>query len=234
MTAATQDVVLPLLHLRDADNRLQHSRLQPNEDWPVAVPATSPPPCFPLLVGFTSFAATDLPRGEKAFKKALSTPLEIIWVTDSHAWSPSDWMHPRTLAVYSAGEDPDEVEPLATVAAARGDERTFYTLYQLCQIDSALERVTNWPSFYDEATDWVSTVACEETVRGKAHAACRCMKVVSINADLELAASGKASFSPLILSLLLALILLSLSSASGPHRRRRQGHSLRLLGGGSL
>ena len=189
MTSATQDsLLLPLLHLRDADNRLQHARLQPNEEWPVAVPPSSPP-CFPLLVGFKSFEVTSMPRGEKALQEALSTPLDIEWVTDSQAWSPSTWMHPRTLHIYAAGDDPAEVEPLATVEASRGDERTFFTLYQLCQLDHAIEHVTNWPSFYSPATDKVSTVACEEKARGRAHASCRCMKVVSLNADLELAAA---------------------------------------------
>ena len=120
---------LPLQHLRDADNRLQHTRLQPNEDWPISI-SPELEPDFPILLGCIGpLVATETPAGFGAFQAATRNKkgLTAHWMTDIEAWSPSRWMHARALEVYYEDEEPDDEDdepksPLAVVIAEENDE----------------------------------------------------------------------------------------------------------------
>ena len=135
---------LPLQHLRDAENCLQHTRLRPDDDWPISVPPELVPD-FPILLGNIRIAASETPAGFNEYQIAIREVarnrrrLKAHWTTYQDAWSPSRWMHARSLEVYYEDEEADRflASPLAVVVAEEADERTFFLLWQLCTLYEA-------------------------------------------------------------------------------------------------
>ena len=176
---------LPLQNLRDEADRLDHERLMPGAEWPNNVPPPLPVQT-PLLAGKCFFAANRAPRGPRAIQRALSGACahKIVWRTGS-GWSPWRWAQPRVLCVYQEEDDEKSEEPIVTVEAAEGDSQTFFTLFQMCQLDGAYEHVRDWPGFWNEPADVASTWECADGAKGAAHAGCRCMPLVSLAIGLE-------------------------------------------------